>query len=63
MAFYLEQENGEKFWGTANNLQDTSFSAYDYTREVFFQNVDLNRLNPDDRDILIRGLSERDSDA
>jgi transcriptional regulator with XRE-family HTH domain len=56
MAFVLEHENKINFWGAATNLQEEDYSPYDYAREVFFERVNLNRLNSEDREILLQGL-------
>jgi len=55
MAFHLEKRR-INFWGAATNLQENDFSPYDYAREIFFERVNLNCLNSEDRDILLQGL-------
>jgi transcriptional regulator with XRE-family HTH domain len=56
MAFILERENNLSFWGGATKLQEQDYSPFDYAREIFFERVKLNKLNDEDREMLIRGL-------
>ena len=57
VAYRLAKANNINWWGTANNLQITDPSPLSVAREIFFENVDLDRLNPMDRDLLIRAIS------
>ena len=56
MAFRLSQQ-GENWWGAANNLQDFSVDPWMLAREEFFARVDLARVGEQERDLLIRALS------
>ncbi len=56
MAFRLSQQ-GENWWGAANNLQDLSVDPWMLAREEFFARVDLARVGEPERDLLIRALS------
>ena len=54
MAFRLSAQ-GVNWWGAATNLQVASTSA-GLPRELLLNNVDLIRLNPVDRGLLLRAL-------
>jgi hypothetical protein len=59
MAFRLSQQ-GENWWGAANNLQDISVDPWILAREEFFARIDLARVGEPERDLLIRALSFED---
>ena len=56
MAFRLSQQ-GENWWGAANNLQDLSVDPWMLAREEFFARIDLAHVGEPERDLLIRALS------
>ena len=57
MAFRLA-EQGENWWGAAHNLQTGGKDPFDHARELFLRRVNLQKLNPFDRDLLTRALTE-----
>jgi transcriptional regulator with XRE-family HTH domain len=57
MAYRLADQ-GENWWGAANNLQLDPTDPFDQARAVLLQHVNLNRLAPTDRDLLMRALTE-----
>lgn len=59
MAFRLSQQ-GENWWGSANNLQDLSIDPWILARDEFFARIDLARVGELERDLLIRALSFED---
>ena len=56
MAFRLADEQGQNWWGTANNLQSID-SPWDVVRNVFFERADLTKLSEPDREILAQALA------
>jgi transcriptional regulator with XRE-family HTH domain len=48
---------GVNWWATANRLHPTDQDAWRITRSALFNYVDLSRLDPLDRDILVDGIS------
>lgn len=57
MAFRLNQEQ-QSWWATARALQSGSSSPFEVTREIFLKHMQLNRLNPFDRDLLIKAITD-----
>jgi transcriptional regulator with XRE-family HTH domain len=57
MAYRLEDQ-GENWWGAAHNLQIAGTQPFDIARELLFQYANLLRLNPIDRDLLMRALTD-----
>lgn len=56
IAFRLANEQGQNWWGTANNLQTLGFSPYEICRKLIFENCDLTKLNDFDKDLLIKAI-------
>jgi transcriptional regulator with XRE-family HTH domain len=56
LAFRLSQQ-GENWWGAANNLQTITVDPWKLAREEFFARVDLARVAEPERELLIRALS------
>ncbi len=55
VAFRLSLQ-GQNWWGAANNLQVTTPSPLEIARREFTRRVDLDRLTPEDRTIVLRAL-------
>ena len=51
-------EQGINWWPTAAGMQDKSQDPWTVARDVFLERVNLQSLNPIDRDILLRSLSQ-----
>lgn len=58
VAYRLEDQ-GENWWGAAHNLQIGETQPFEIARELLFQRADLLRLNPIDRDLLMRALTDQ----
>lgn len=63
MAFYIARETQGKanWWGTAQALQSRDNNPWRITRDILLENVDLDRLNGVERDVVVRALSEAPS--
>jgi transcriptional regulator with XRE-family HTH domain len=48
------------WWGAATNLQDRTENPWRLTATRFFQEIDLRRLNPIDRDLLVQAVREEE---
>lgn len=57
LAYRLSLE-GENWWGTAANLQDTGVDPWATARDEFLTRTDLRVLNPLDRGLLTQALAE-----
>ncbi|HEX9944733.1 MAG TPA: AAA family ATPase [Thermoanaerobaculia bacterium] len=55
MAFRLSLQ-GINWWGAATNLQEDGTRMLQTPRELLLEHVDLTRLDPIDRDLLLRAL-------
>lgn len=49
--------NGQNWWGAANNLQEKG-NPGQLINSMFLKNANLESLNPFDRDMLVKGISE-----
>ena len=58
LAYRLMADNRINWWGAANNLQTTDPSPWRTARDLLLERVELDRLNSQDRDLLLRALSE-----
>lgn len=58
MAFRLSEANGINWWGAANNLQIAEPSPMSIARRVFLERVTLEKLNPEDKDLVVRAVRE-----
>lgn len=56
LAFRLYAANNINWWGTANNLQISEPSPFEIARKVFHEKVDLEQLDGDDRNMLLRAI-------
>jgi len=61
LAFRISKETADtprpiNWWGTAAKLQRQTKDPWDIARNVFLEHADLSRLNPSDRDLLVRAL-------
>ena len=56
LAFRLFAEQGEKWWGVANNLQPVG-NPWEIVRNIFFERADLTNLAEPDRELLAQALS------
>lgn len=56
LAFRLSATNNISWWGAANNLQISDPSPIEIARKVFDENVNMELLNVDDRELLVRAL-------
>ena len=56
LAFRLDAEQGENWWGVANGLQPVG-NPWEVVRNVFFERADFTRLSEPDRDLLAQALS------
>lgn len=57
LAYRLSMQN-INWWGAANNLQITEPSPLEIARRFFLEYVNLDRLNPDDQDLLLRAVTK-----
>jgi transcriptional regulator with XRE-family HTH domain len=57
MAYRLA-EQGQNWWGAANNLQPKQPNPFVIARDALLNRVNLHRLNPVDRELLMRALTE-----
>lgn len=57
LAFRLSLQN-VNWWGAASNLQDKTVDPLRVARKIFFEHVDLSRLNTVDREILLQALAD-----
>ncbi len=57
MAFRLASE-GKDWWGAANNLQAKDYSPFGTVRDALLERIAMRKLNPFDRDLLMRALTE-----
>lgn len=60
VAYALTKVHGENWWGTANNLQVTEPSPLEIARTIFFEYVQLRRLNRIDRALLMQAVTDRE---
>ncbi|MCB1103423.1 MAG: helix-turn-helix transcriptional regulator [Opitutaceae bacterium] len=51
-------EQGNDWWGAAQNLQSSGPSPFDVVRNELLKRIDLKQLNPIDRDLIVRSVSE-----
>lgn len=56
VAFRLSVE-GFNWWGAAANLQPSGLNPWTTARDVFLQRVDISRLNPIDRDLIMTAMT------
>ncbi len=60
VAHRLSEEQGENWWGTAQNLQDLSTNPWMEARDVLIEHIgNCTSLNPIDWSLLTQALSER----
>lgn len=60
VAHRLSEEQGQNWWGTAQNLQDVSVNPWMEARDVLIEHVgNCTSLNPMDWSLLNQALSER----
>lgn len=59
LAYRLSRQ-GENWWGAANNLQPNGAHPWQEARDELLQRVDFGQLEPTDRDLLIRAMSDRE---
>jgi transcriptional regulator with XRE-family HTH domain len=57
MAYRLASEHKD-WWGAAKNLQPTTEKPFETARSVLIQRAQFDRLNPVDRDLLMRALGD-----
>lgn len=57
LAFRLALQN-ENWWGAASNLQTEVERPFSTVRDKFLERADFSRLDPTDREIMARALSE-----
>lgn len=57
IAFRLSSEQGENWWGAANNLQHKISKSHEIARDILLKNIDLNQLNPADNELLIKAIN------
>lgn len=57
MAYRLAAQ-GQNWWGAANNLQLQQENPFGVAREALLSKVNLHRLNPIDRSLLLRALTD-----
>lgn len=57
MAFRLAAQ-GENWWGAAHNVQIGGSDPYQMARELLLRRINLRKLSPVDRDLLMRALTE-----
>jgi len=65
LAFRIAQDTADEpeqinWWGTAARLQAQSHDPWRIARDLFLEHADLSVLNEADRDILVRGLKEKE---
>jgi transcriptional regulator with XRE-family HTH domain/Zn-dependent peptidase ImmA (M78 family) len=51
-------EQGSDWWGAAQNLQAQGVNPFEIVRSELLHRIDLHRLNPVDRDLMVRSLME-----
>jgi Zn-dependent peptidase ImmA (M78 family) len=56
IAFRLSATSDINWWGTANNLQVSEPSAREIARKVFDEKTNLELLNEEDRDLILRAI-------
>ena len=61
LAFRLQLQD-INWWGTAQNLQVTDPSPWWIARELLLERTDLELLNHQDRELLLRAMAEPDED-
>jgi len=60
VAHRLSEEQGQNWWGTAHNLQDTTVNPWMEARDVLIEHIgNCTSLNPMDWSLLNQALSER----
>ena len=57
MAYRLASE-GKDWWGAAHNLQRTTEKPFEIARDALIRRIRFERLNPVDRDLLMRALAD-----
>jgi transcriptional regulator with XRE-family HTH domain len=57
LAFRLSRQ-GENWWGASNNLQPSSRDPWQEARDELIRRVDFSQLEPTDRDLLVRAMSD-----
>ena len=57
LAFRLFTDN-VNWWGAANNLQIAEPSPVEIARQLLLERADLERLNPEDKDFIMRAIAE-----
>jgi transcriptional regulator with XRE-family HTH domain len=57
MAYRLASE-GQDWWGAAHNLQPTTETPFEAARAMLVRRARFDRLNPIDRDLLMRALGD-----
>jgi transcriptional regulator with XRE-family HTH domain len=62
LAFRLSKQ-GINWWGVANHLQVTEPRPWQIARDVLLEHVDLERLQNEDRVLLLAALSDRDTEG
>lgn len=62
LAFRLSKQ-GINWWGAANNLQVTEPPPWQIAQDVMLEYVDLNRLQDDDRALLLTALLDQDTEV
>jgi transcriptional regulator with XRE-family HTH domain len=61
MAFRLSTD-GKDWWGAAQNLQEPGENPCCIARDLLVERLDFSRLNPIDRDLLSRAITELEDD-
>ena len=56
LAFRLQSEQGQDWWGPATNLQVVG-NPWKIVRDIFFEHVNFSRLTDPDREILAQALT------
>lgn len=60
LAFRIAQDSDGKinWWGAAAKFQAKENDPWQTARDILLEHVDFGRLNPGDRDLLVRALSD-----
>lgn len=56
IAYRLSKSDKINWWGTAKNLQITEPSPFEIAQQVFYEHVNMERLNAMDRELVERAL-------